>query len=274
MKLNIFDLDRRIIYALLLVALMIPLIKPFGLPIPISSDSRDGYNAIDKLPTSAKVLVSFDYGPSSSAELNPQAEIILKHLAKKGIKTYTMTTMADSDNLTASMADRVFGAAGKKYGTDYVHLGFAAGAESGVAAMSDAIGSVFKTDGRKTAITQIPIMADVTKLSNFDLVVSLNVGDAMPTAAWVRQAFTKNKLNLVLGVAAVMAPGNTPYIQSKQVVAMLTGLKGAAEYEMIMEAPGSAAAAMDAQSIAHLLIILLIVLGNIGYYQGRKAKTV
>lgn len=116
-------------------------------------------------------------------------------------------------------------------------------------------------------------MADVTKLADFDLIVSLNVGDAMPTAAWVRQAFTKNKINLILGVAAVMAPGNTPYVQSKQVVAMLTGLKGAAEYELILESPGSAAAAMDAQSIAHLLVIALIVLGNIGYYQGRKLKT-
>lgn len=53
---------------------------------------------------------------------------------------------------------------------------------------------------------------------------------------------------------------------------MLVGLRGAAEYETIMESPGMGVASMDAQSIAHLLIIVFIVIANLSYF-ATHAKT-
>jgi hypothetical protein len=50
---------------------------------------------------------------------------------------------------------------------------------------------------------------------------------------------------------------------------MLVGLRGAAEYETMMESPGIGVASMDAQSIAHLLIIFFIVIANISYFATR-----
>lgn len=271
MRSSIFNPDRRIIYILLLLALAVPLIRPLGLPIPISSETRQSYDFVNGLGSDAKVLISFGYGPSVAAELTPEANIILAHLAQKGIKTYAVSQSVDGDKLAAGIVKDAFTAAHKVAGVDYVYLGYLAGGESGLAAMSDSIAAVFTTDSQKTPLAQLPIMTGVEKISSFDLVIDLEGSGVAP---WVRQVYTKNNVNLIFGVMAVMASGTVPYVQAGQAVGMLTGLKGAAEYEALMQAPGAATASMDAQSMGHALIIIFIILGNIGYYRSRKTKTV
>jgi hypothetical protein len=55
-------------------------------------------------------------------------------------------------------------------------------------------------------------------------------------------------------------------------------MKGAAEYEYLVQQAGYSTAAtpavqaMDSQSMAHLAIILLILLGNIGFLLTRKRR--
>jgi hypothetical protein len=49
-------------------------------------------------------------------------------------------------------------------------------------------------------------------------------------------------------------------------------MRGAAEYEILVNHPGKAVAGMDAQSFAHVLIVLFIILGNVGYVLAGKAK--
>ena len=51
---------------------------------------------------------------------------------------------------------------------------------------------------------------------------------------------------------------------------VLAGMPGAAEYESLIGQKGSATSGMDAQSVAHLVIVLFIVLGNISYFIDRK----
>ena len=43
-------------------------------------------------------------------------------------------------------------------------------------------------------------------------------------------------------------------------------MPGAAEYEALTGSPGIGTSGMDAQSIAHLVIVLFIVFGNITYF--------
>jgi hypothetical protein len=60
-----------------------------------------------------------------------------------------------------------------------------------------------------------------------------------------------------------MAPEQYPFLDSGQLSGMLTGMKGAAEYEQLIGAPGFGLPAMAGQSFAHLYILFLIVLGNL-----------
>ena len=51
---------------------------------------------------------------------------------------------------------------------------------------------------------------------------------------------------------------------------MIGGLAGAAEYEKLVEIPGSATAGMRTQSIAHLIIVAFILIGNAAYFASRR----
>ncbi len=64
-----------------------------------------------------------------------------------------------------------------------------------------------------------------------------------------------------------------PYYDSGQIIGFLGGLKGAAEYEVLNGIPGSGVEGMDAQTIAHLFMILLVILGNLGYFLERRSES-
>ncbi len=74
------------------------------------------------------------------------------------------------------------------------------------------------------------------------------------------------KIPIIAAQITVTAPQAEPFLQSGQLAGILVGLRGAAEYEILTNMPGTAAAGMDAQSMAHLLIIGFILLGNASYF--------
>jgi hypothetical protein len=75
------------------------------------------------------------------------------------------------------------------------------------------------------------------------------------------------------GVTAVMAPRCYTFLQTKQLVGLLAGMRGAAEYERLSENYGLATIGMDSQSVIHLLIVFFIIVGNISYFVTRKGKS-
>jgi hypothetical protein len=49
-------------------------------------------------------------------------------------------------------------------------------------------------------------------------------------------------------------------------------LKGAAEYEILTDAQGPAVEGMRVQLVAHSIVILFIIIGNIGFFAIRRSK--
>lgn len=268
--------DSRIIYLIMLIGIAIPLINPLGLPLEIVDTTRQAFQEVEKLAPGAKVLVSFDYSPGGAAELDPISAAMLSHFLRKGAKIYAVTSVAEG-TMFAQQNLKLYEAAGKVYGTDFVNLGYFAGGESAVAAMSEDFRSVFKTDTEGTPVDQIAMMKDVQDMNDMDMVVSVNVGPggAATAQVWVRQvAVIYPDVPVVLGVTAVMTPNIMPYLQSRQIKGLLGGLRPAAEYELLLEAPGNAVAMMDAQSAAHITILGFIILGNIAYFVTKPKKQV
>jgi hypothetical protein len=52
----------------------------------------------------------------------------------------------------------------------------------------------------------------------------------------------------------------------------MEGMRGAAEYESLLRKPGLASVGMGSISLAHVLIMVLIVIGNIGYFATRARR--
>jgi hypothetical protein len=61
-----------------------------------------------------------------------------------------------------------------------------------------------------------------------------------------------------------------PYVQSGQIQGILGGMPGAAEYESLIGQAGIGTSGMDAQSVAHLVIVGFIIFGNISFFVERR----
>ena len=139
--------------------------------------------------------------------------------------------------------------------------------------MGTNIPKTFPTDSRGTKVEEIPLMQGVTNFD--DIALLMNISGGLPgTKEWVLQVQSRYHVKLGSGCTAVSAPEFYPYIQSGQLVGLLGGMKGAAEYEKLLKRPGTAQRGMDAQSVSHIIVFLFILIGNIAYFsvKGKKKK--
>jgi hypothetical protein len=77
---------------------------------------------------------------------------------------------------------------------------------------------------------------------------------------------------MISGVTAVSAPDFFAYLHSRQLVGLLGGLRGAADYEEMAGLPGRGIDGMGPQTFGHILIVLFIIAGNIGYLMSRRKR--
>jgi len=157
----------------------------------------------------------------------------------------------------------------KTYATDYVNAGFKPGGLAVILGMGKDIIGVFEdSDAEGNALSNMPVMAGVKNYDDIDLIIDFAAGNI--PFAWITYAHEQYRLKVGVGVTAVMATDLYPFWKSGQLVGVINGLKGAAEYEDLVQAPGDGMLGMSSQSIAHALIIFFVILGNIGYFLARR----
>jgi hypothetical protein len=89
---------------------------------------------------------------------------------------------------------------------------------------------------------------------------------------WIWYYHARYRGNLATAQTAIGAPRYYQYLQTGQLVGLIGGMKGAAEYERLVGHPGLATVGMDSQSIAHLLIIGFVMLGNVILWLEKRRK--
>ncbi len=266
-------IDRRIIFALIGFSTLIPLLVPIGLPIKGSPEVRAVYDYIESLPEGSVFLLSMDFDPASKPELEPQAISLLRHAFTRNLRVIVMTLWLPGTGLAEQTISRVAQDFGKEKGKDYVFLGFSPGASALIIAMGQDLYKAFPSDYYDTPTKEIPLLKDVPNLRHIDYVVSLAAGTPGVETWYV---FGKDKYQFELGGGStgVIAPGLYPLLRSGQINGLIGGLRGAAEYELLIGFEGSAAGGMDAQSATHMTIIVLVLLANLFYFISRRASQV
>jgi hypothetical protein len=266
---------RQLLYTLLVIAIILPLIYPVGLPIGISSRTKAVYDYIQddsKVPPGSHVLIEIYYEVAARAELEPQVIALMKQLFEKNCKLVFLSTITYGplafQFLQASAPD-VF--EGKTYGEDYVFLGYIAGQESAVASLAKSITGTVATDNYGNSTSSLPLIVEANDASAYALVIVASSGT--DTFGWyVRQWYTPYHTPLLFGALSVIAPSIEPYVNAGQAVGMLTGQRSAAEYELLVGRKGLGIASMDAQSFAHGLILVFIIVGNIVFAYTKLSK--
>jgi len=271
-------IDRRIIFLLVVIAVTLPLFSKAILHIEVSPTVQAVYDAVDNLPPGSKVLVSFDYDPASAPELQPMALSFFRHCFSKSLKVIIIGLWPQGP-VQANIAlgdvfrDPEIKAENLKYGEDYVNLGYMAGNEIVIQTMGSDIHTTFPKDYSGNTTSELPLMKGVKNFDNIDFVYNLSAGYP-GTMEWVQFAVDRFHAKLGAGNTAVQAPMMYPYIQTGQLVGVLGGMKGGAEYEIIAQRPARAVSYMFSQGVSHAVVVFFVIIGNLAFFatRGKKKK--
>lgn len=271
----LLKIDRRVIYLVMGALVMFPLFRPLGLGVSSGPRAKALFDAVDALPAGKTVLLSVDFDPSSMPELYPMLAAIMRHAFAKDLKVLMTGLWLPGSGLADRAVQTIPREYGKEYGKDVVYLGWKAGVDAVILGMGENIKGVFPVDYYGTPLDSLPLTREVLRLRDIPMVVSISAGTPGYTD-WLTYAQTRYGVKMGAGVTAVSAADAYPYLQTGQLTGLLAGMKGGAEYEILVSKAGyskalmPAVAAMDSQSLAHVVILVLVVIGNIAYFVTRK----
>jgi hypothetical protein len=280
-------LDRRWIFLVIGLSVWIPLWMGMAAIMPTTKIVQDLFDAVEGLPQGSTVLVSYDYGPGTAPENQPMGDALVRHCLEKRHKVILMTLWATGPPMIDQTIKSLFIGptatdATARYGVDWINVGYKVGNQAVINSLVSSFG-IFNYDAREgRPLSEYPIFEGIRSLSDIDLI--LCVGSGKPgLKEWVQ--FGGDQVNVMVGggVTAVEAPLLYPYYPN-QLDGLMGGLQGAAEYETALFGTypeldphgdlGLRAATnkMGPQTVAHLMIVMFVVVGNLAVVAGRMTK--
>jgi len=278
-------INRKIIYLVLAIVIVIPLIFPSPQKVRVMAPVEKLFNAVDTIHEDKALIINFEYDPQSQPEVEPMGLAVLRHAFKRRIKVLVMSLYVQPLGLAKSALDQVVGEINAEsksnpdsiiYGRDFVFLGWQPGFYIPILGMGESITNVYKTDYYGNKTDTLTLMKQTKNYNNVELLVSLAVSDI--PIYWVAYAQNRFGLQVGAGVTAVSAGDFYPYYQSGQFTGLMVGMKGGAEYEELLATRlnihkrRKAGETLSSITFAHLTIILLIVIGNVGFFIKRRKR--
>ncbi len=263
-------IDRRWIYLAIGIVVFIPMLVYLGFPIRVTKEVRSVYERIDSLPPGTVVMVPMEYDPATMAELQPLAYAVLRHCFSKDLKVITTSLQIEGVTIIKEDLEMIAAEYGKKYGIDYVFLGYKPYPGIVILNMGENFRKPFPRDYYGNELDSLPMMKGVYNYSSCALILNINATSGVDY--WINYANGRYKAPLAIGVTGVMVSDYYTFLSSGQIFGLIGGLKGAAEYEKLINHVDLACRAMDVQSIAHSVIVLFIVIGNIAFFATKKRK--
>jgi hypothetical protein len=275
-------LPRVILYAVLIAAVALPLLlgeSPLPRVIEPAQASTDLYQTIESLDSGAPVLVAFDYDPTTSGEMDVVARAVVGHLMDRQARIIVVSLLP-AGPATAQMvldelaADRSRYAEG--YGEYYANLGYLPGQAAAVRLLGQSVGRALPRDFRNTSVTDLSVMEGLATARSFDLVVEL-AAEQESLRWWIEQGVTPHGVPLGAGVSASVEPLARAYhdTEAQQLVGLVGGLPGVAAYDVLRsggDSPvGATSARLDSQLAGHLVLVVVLLIGN-GVYLVRRGS--
>jgi len=273
------NLDRRWVFLLMGLAVLVPILTGVRFPEDPSPMTKDVFKTINDLPEGSNVLLAYDYDPGSEGELAPMAAEFTRHCAERKLKMYYVALWPlGVPMISKSIQILEDEYPDLQYGVDYVNLGYKSGLEGVIKVIVTDLRKEYTTDVEGTELDKIPMTKNIKNIQSMDMIISVSAGDP-GTKQWVQFASTPFGIPIVAGVTGVQAPQLYPYIPN-QLIGVLGAIKGAAEYEQVMienfpkmkdnPLAQEGLRRMGPQLVAHTLIIVLIILANVIYFIEKK----
>lgn len=283
---RLLHIDRRYIFIVIGIVIIVPMLVTVKLPMGYQKMTVGLFDTIESIdPKKQCLMISTDYVPQTEAENQPMTVVLMRHAFARRVPILLLSLYVESTPLANAAMEQVMGefnaraktdADSIKYGRDVVFLGWQPPPIVPILAMGKSISGIYPTEFRGMPTDSLPVMKNIKNYDDVGIVCAISGGSA---PLWfVQFAQTKFGVKVGAGCTAVSAPDFYPYFETRQFSGMLGGMKGAAEYEQLVEkkyALGGrmrATEGMGSQSAAHLAIMVFVVLGNIAYFASRRRK--
>jgi len=271
------SIDRRIIYLVVFVVVSLPFFIKIKLPMRPSEPTENLYNKVEQIAdynkTSTKkkcIFFQMDWTPSVQAECWPQTEAMIEHCFMRDIPFIIMGWAPEGPMLTQTIAEKRAKEHGKKYGEDWVNFGYKPMNLPAFLAFIKDVYSQINQDTEGTPIRNVPVMQNVESIRDVDLI--FHVTGSGGVEAWIQYLQPETGTDVATGCTAIIGPEMYPYLDSGQLIGMMEGLSGAAQYEHQIGYIGKGTRGSGSQNLAHFWIIAMMVLGNVGYLFQRKQE--
>jgi len=157
------SIDRRILYIVMAAVVAVPLIiQPSAHPSVIFDEVQGAYDTLNRIPKDKIVLISTVWSAGTEAENGPQTEAIMRHLFRNGTRFAVVSWDPVGAKMTYDIGADLEKKLGKRYGVDWVHLGYNPGP---ISAVISGIGKNFKrqlkTDYRGQSLDKVPLLKNV-----------------------------------------------------------------------------------------------------------------
>jgi hypothetical protein len=259
----------RWIYLAVGLSVAVPFLVNIQLKMPISRAAQSTYESVENLSQemtqSGKrrwVLIAADWAPATMAENNPQVLAFVHHLMSRSIPFAILGFDLQGPPLAEELSEKAAAVWDKTYGQDWCNWGYRLQIDTTLTALVTDFSSIVKEDYRGTAIKDLPVMEGFQGMQDIGLIAEFT-GSSGYLDSWVQFVHAKLGTPIVHGCTGVMESTAYPLLDSGQLSGLLAGLSGAAQYEQLVQRPGTGSKGMAAQSMAQLLIIGLIVAANI-----------
>ena len=272
------NIDRRVIFIVIAMSTTVPLFFTVKQDIRPDNAATKFYESIEVLKNKKNpvVLLSAEYGPGTIPELSPMAKASFKQLLDVNAKIIVMGLYPMGPPLVMKEFNKLLKLPkynNKRYGVDYVNLGYTAGNAIVIKGMVSSIKGKYPIDVNGTSLDDIPLMKTIKNFDDIDLIIDLaSMGGGAKSWIQFAKKTTDEQMKILSGCTAVIAPESYPYLNSGQLKGLLGGLKGAADYEKLVNAPDNGTKYIFAQSVAHVMIMLFILVGNIAFFVTRKKR--
>jgi hypothetical protein len=233
-------------------------------------------------------MVWFDFGPNTIAENEPQAQVLIEHLFRRRIPVVLLSQYQQAERFLTKIPNEVAKRLESempgqqwRYGEAWVNAGFRPGGSIFIQSMVNAadVSKFLGRDVNGMPVSHYPNFSAIGSVERVKLVGEIT--GLVGVFDNIIQFFQKNdyRPTIVHGCTSITIPEAYIFLDSGQLKGLLEGIAGAAWYSEVLKAhfPSSENKELlvtnTALSAAHIVLILLIVLGNIvPLFERRRAN--
>ena len=267
------NIPRWVTAMITIILIVIPLSYPLNIPVKVTGDVIDFYNYIQELPEGSVVALGFDHlGAGHWASTGAACIATVNLILQRPLKLIIWSTNSQGAALFPELLKRITIPEDKKYGVDWVYFGFISGEEAAMAELAYNLRSS-GVDYYGNALNKLPVMEGIYDHEQVDLLINNGGGGTWPKF-YVRKWVSPYGTPFAMIQTPVNSIMNLPFRASGHIKWVIWGQLGDAELETLLGYSGWGRSNIDAQNLIHLFVIVMVILGNVGYQLERKGRGV